>query len=87
VQDARGNGSSLSGPQIELLTSEADSEQSRFHEDRFAGIKMYVERRAARARRQRTFEEEHRMPIVAADPPHPEDLAAVMIFHDQEAFR
>ena len=51
VQDPCGNGSGLSGPYIKLLTSDPDSEQSRFHEDRFARIKMYVERRAARARR------------------------------------
>jgi hypothetical protein len=48
---------------------------------------MYVERRAARARRQRTFEDEHRMPIDAADAPHPEDLAGVTMFQNQEAFR
>jgi hypothetical protein len=87
VQGACGNDSGLSGWYVKLLTSDPDSEQSRFHEDRFARINMYVERRAARARRHRTFEDEHRMPIDPADAPHPEDLAGVTMFQDQEACR
>src|SRR5579872_7392296 len=45
VPDPCGNDSGLSGWYINLLTSDPDSEPSRFHEDRFARIKMYVERR------------------------------------------
>src|SRR6185369_10425619 len=47
----------LPGGYFELLGSDLDPERPGVYDDGFARIKMYVERRAARARRERAFED------------------------------